>query len=240
MKKTLALAILFSIVSGCSSFTPVVDNQQHITRKFLTDSPRPTVIIAHGCDGNENPSYAEWAREINSWGYNTVVADSFQFRGYATGTICDYPTRVLPVTRAQDLVELADYVRTQPWHKGNIAVIGFSHGGSTVMNIANSDQKSINATVAYYPSCIQSFNGVFEYRPKIPIQMHLAENDDWTPVSQCYYVPESDKFLYKGATHAFDMKLPNRVYLGHTMKYDKNSDTIAKQRTKEFFSTTLK
>ena len=240
MKKTLALAILFSIVTGCSSFSPVAGYHQNITGKFLTNSPKPTVIIAHGCDGNENPSYTDWAREINSWGYNTVVSDSFRFRGHSTGTICVSPRAVMPETRSQDLAKLAEYIKEQPWHKGGIAVIGFSHGGSTVLHIANRDQKSIDAVVAYYPSCITSFTGVYNYQSKIPTQIHLAENDDWTPVSQCSYIPESEKFLYKGATHAFDMQQPDRVYLGHVMKYNKTADTLAKKRTKEFLSTTLK
>lgn len=238
MKKTLATAILLSLLVGCST-VQVLDNKPHITKQYTYTQPKPTVIIVHGCDGVDNPSYNEWAKEVHSWGYNAVVADSFKFRGYHNG-VCGNPPVVLPATRANDLIHLAEYIRTQSWHEGKIAVIGFSHGGSTVLNIANTNQNAINVSIAYYPSCHKRFSGLETYHPIIPVQVHLAGRDDWTPAKECDYLPSKEKHLYEYATHAFDMNYPNRVYLGHTMAYDKKSDTLARSRTKEFLSTTLK
>jgi dienelactone hydrolase len=138
------------------------------------------------------------------------------------------------------LIKLAGYIRTQSYHRGKIAVIGFSHGGSTVLNVANTNQNVIDASIAYYPSCHKRFSGLETYHPYIPTQVHLAGRDDWTPVSECDYLPEQEKYLYPYATHAFDMHYPDRVYLGHRMAYDSKADTLAKDRTKEFLSTTLK
>jgi dienelactone hydrolase len=237
MKKTLVSALLLSLLVGCST-VQVLDNQPHIVKQY-TANQRPTVIIVHGCDGVDNSSYDNWAKEVHDWGYNTIVADSFKFRGYPNG-VCSSPPSVMPATRANDLIHLAEYIRTQPWHSGKIAVIGFSHGGSTVLNVANIDQNVIDASIAYYPSCHKWFSGLESYHPHIPVQAHLAGRDDWTPANECNYLPSKDKYLYEYATHAFDMHYPDRVYLGHHMSYDKSSDMLAKQRTKEFLSTTLK
>lgn len=236
MKKTLALAILLSLLVGCS--TVQIETEPAITKQFLTKSPRPTVIVAHGCDGVDNVSYTEWAKEINSWGYNAVVADSFKVRNLMSG-VCVNPPMVLPETRAKDLIKLAAWIKTQPWHEGKIAVIGFSHGGSTVLNVANTKQNFIDASVAYYPSCHKKFSGLASYQPYIPVQAHLAGRDNWTPALECDYLPNEGKYLYPDATHAFDMHIPDRVYLGHHMAYNKKADTLARQRTKEFFSITL-
>jgi len=237
MKKTLALAILLSLLVGCS--TVQIETEPAVTKQFLTRTPRPTVIIAHGCDGVDNVSYTNWAKEIHSWGYNTVVADSFKVRHLTSG-VCVNPPIVLPETRARDLVKLAAWIKTEPWHQGKIAVIGFSHGGSTVLNISNTKQDFIDATVAYYPSCHKKFSSINTYDPYIPTQVHLAGRDDWTPASECDYLPNKDKHLYPDATHAFDMMIPDRVYLGHRMAYNKKADVLARQRTKEFLSTILK
>jgi dienelactone hydrolase len=237
MKKTLALAILLSLLVGCS--TVPHQTEPAITKQFLTKSPRPTVIVAHGCDGVDNVNYTNWAQEIHSWGYNTVVADSFKIRHLTSG-VCKDPVSVLPDARARDLITLAAYIKTQPWHEGKIAVIGFSHGGSTVLKISNTKQDFIDATVAYYPSCLKRFIGINTYDPYIPTQVHLAGRDDWTPASECDYLPIKDKYLYPDATHAFDMHYPDHVYLGHHMAYNKKADMLAMQRTKEFLSTTLK
>lgn len=237
MKKTLALAILLSLLVGCS--TVQIETEPAVTKQFITRTPRPTVIIAHGCDGVDNESYTNWAKEIHSWGYNTVVADSFKVR-YLTSGVCGNPPMVLPETRARDLIKLAAWIKTEPWHQGKIAVIGFSHGGSTVLNISNTKQDFIDATVAYYPSCHKKFSSINTYDPYIPTQVHLAGRDDWTPASECDYLPNKDKYLYPDATHAFDMHYPDRVYLGHHMAYNKKADMLARQRTKEFLSTILK
>jgi dienelactone hydrolase len=237
MKKTLALAILLSLLVGCS--TVQIETEPAVTKQFLTKTPRPTVIIAHGCDGVDNVSYTNWAKEIHSWGYNTVVADSFKVRHLTSG-VCGNPPVVLPETRARDLIKLAAWIKTQDFHQGKIAVIGFSHGGSTVLNISNTKQDFIDATVAYYPSCHKKFSSISTYDPYIPTQVHLAGRDSWTPASECDYLLNKDKHFYSDATHAFDMQIPDRVYLGHSMSYNKKADVLARQRTKEFLSTILK
>jgi dienelactone hydrolase len=204
--------------------------------------PRPTIIIAHGCDG-VSPAYRDWALVIRSWGYNTVLADSFQFRGH--GILCNGMDnhKVMPMVRKDDLVEIAKFLKQQPWHKGKIGAIGFSHGGSTMLAIAASKQTDIDAVVAYYPSCHRLF--VFSsltqhiFEPTIAVQVHLAEKDDWTPIADCNYLTGAEEYIYKGATHAFDMAYPPRSYGKYYLKYDEKADLLARKRTKEFFEVKL-
>ena len=236
MNKKLLPTLILSLLFGCSSVQPV--DKPAFVKEFHTNTPRPTVIIVHGCDGVDNISYTNWAKEINSWGYNTIVSDSFKVRGVNTG-VCGNPIYVMPKERTEDLIKLATYIRTQSWHEGKIAVIGFSHGGSTVLNLANTNQNVIDIAIAYYPSCHKWFAGLENYHPTIPVQVHLAERDDWTPISECEFLPSKDKYLYKNATHAFDMQYPDRTYNGHHLSYNKQADILSKERTKEFLSNQL-
>ncbi len=213
-----------------------------------TDTPRPTVIIAHGCDGNTNGSYSSWMELVSSWGYNGVMVDSFETRGYPFG-ICNRPGTISPSTRSIDVSNLAEYIRQQPYHSGKIAVIGFSHGGSTVMNIANNSTiNNIDAAVAFYPSCYDKvwfgkrydFIGLPYSNPKIPVQIHFGERDTWTPPKECTNIDQYEHYTYKNATHAFDMQLPSRTAYGYYMEYNSEADQISKVRTKQFLDKNLK
>jgi dienelactone hydrolase len=245
MKKLFFLLVI--LISGCTTISPITtgDQQAHIAKKIISDKPRPTVLIAHGCDGVSSPSsmmiYSKWAEQLDSWGYNAVIVDSYSFRGWGHMVICENPFRVMPKDRADDLLTTAEYIQTQPWHKGKIGAIGFSHGGSTVLNLASRDQKLINVAVSYYPWCGHSYNRTNNnYIAKIPLQSHLAENDDWTPVQYCDYLyHEKEAYLYKGATHSFDIDYQKRIVLSHKLQYHPQAAKLSKERVKEFLDRNL-
>lgn len=254
-----ASAVLLSLVSlvGCATPNnyyswPTKDTNFYfegvpIEGKYLyqnvSSSPRPTVIVAHGCDGAGNRSYREWVDILSSWGYNGIMIDSFSPRGYSNMEVCSRGTLVTPEMRSTDINKLISYIKSQPWHKGKIGLIGFSHGGSTAINFANSDRVSgISAAVAYYPSCYNtSFNfvGTDWKNPKIPFQVHFGEKDKWTPPEWCDNFEKYEKYYYKNATHAFDMNMPSRTIQGHFLAYDSNADRTSRMRTREFFNKHL-
>jgi dienelactone hydrolase len=240
--KTIVL-LLIVVLSGCAAVPTSLETLkvEHI------NTPRPTVIIASGCDGNKNQSYTNWMKLVSSWGYNGVMMDSFETRNYPFG-VCTKPSTVHPSVRVFDIEELANYIKQQSWHKGKIAVVGFSHGGSTIMNIANNSEiKNIDAGVAYYPSCNvkvwfgkrYDFIGRPYSNPKIPVQIHFGEKDTWTPFKECTGIDQYEHYTYKNATHAFDMQLPNRTAYGYYMEYNSEADRISKIRTKEFLDKNL-
>lgn len=252
----LASALLCSIfLWGCSTPKASLDGNEVefiIHPYFLKDSA-PTVLIAHGCDGPNGDSYRDWARQINRWGYNAILVDSFTARGISF--LCGVGAAIPWSLRAKDFMDVAVWVKSQPQHLGGVGMIGFSQGGSTALAVGNSrvleifggfatpDSYPIKALVAYYPNC--RVGGVPpEANPAIPTMMHLGEKDDWSPPSYCspqslahpFYTTHS----YPNATHAFDINLPPRKYLDYFLVYDPEADRLSRARTKDFFDKLLR
>jgi dienelactone hydrolase len=244
MKFATTLIISLFVLSGCANMQTPEDGRPPSVSGVLLhkDGPKPTVIIAHGCDGNSGSgSYRGWAIQARMWGYNAVVSDSFGPRN--VGNVCHSPMRVTPTQRANDLIEIAEYIKKQPWHTGNIVAIGFSHGGSTVLNIGSRTKPTgISAVVSFYPHCSHVFVGENVFDPQIPVQIHAGSSDDWCPpgICQIYFDnPKKEHYLYTGATHAFDMPYPPRNMYGHYMSYDGKADALSKERTKQFLKKHL-
>lgn len=251
------ISLCFTSLIGCASqptqtswFTNTtnfyfegVPIKEEYLYKRTSKSPRPTVIVVHGCDGIRSPSYKEWVDLLSSWGYNGIMLDSFSARGYFNLEVCSRGNLVTTEMRSTDLEKLTRYIKEQPWHKGKIGAVGFSHGGSTIMNFATNGRVSgIDAGVAYYPTCYnKSFNLIAtDWRnPKFPIQMHFGEKDDWALPAWCENIEKYENYYYKNATHAFDMNLPPRTVVGHFLTYNSSADRLSRKRTKEFFEKHL-
>lgn len=258
--RLLAIALM-QLCLGCATSDPVLTASGQPSEVFATYypakvQPAPTVLIAHGCSG-VTPHYTSWAMDLNSWGYNAVVVDSFRARGVST--VCDRGGLVGPSQRAADLVLAAQDVRRKPWHAGKIGAVGFSHGGGTILAVLERDRyqawasdflpenasAGIDAVVSYYPGCV-SFGGPL--RPDMPVMIHFAMQDDWTPPSSCGWSPGSTKFAdrrytvhaYPNATHAFDVAGPPRKYLTYHMAHDPVADRLSRERTREFFDRFLR
>lgn len=237
--KISSLAIALAVTNGCAINMPNTELPKNSNYKLAstnidTNTQRPTVIVAPGCDGASNSNYHSWAGRIRSWGYNTIVIDSFSHRG--NSYICNKVYDVMPKETADDILELANIIKKQPWHKGPVGVIGFSHGASTALHIASLEEKNdVDFAIAYYPSCWFTFVGRDVTKLNIPTQVHLAEKDTWAPPSQCFfYKTNVEQYLYTNATHAFDMNFPNRVVAGHYLSYNGKADSLARERTREF------
>jgi dienelactone hydrolase len=224
-----------------------------VAHTYFLKNLAPTVLIAHGCDGPNNPSYRDWARQLNSWGFNAILVDSFTARGISN--LCGVGAAIPWSLRAKDFMDLAVWVRKQPLHRGGVGVVGFSQGGSTVLALGNertlelfggfNDLKNlpIQAMVAYYPRC--QLGGVPpEANPAIPTMIHLGGKDDWTPPAYCNPQALTHRFysvyLYPNATHAFDMNLPPRKYLDYFLSYDPEADRLSRIRTKEFLEKLIR
>jgi len=246
--KRLAISLACSLlVTGCaavSGLDTAIENTVKIVQS--TSSPKPTIILAHGCDGmTARQHYYFSAKEISQWGYNVVMVDSFTKR--RTSNVCTDLTSVTPSERAGDIAKTAQWVRTQPWHTGKIGLIGYSHGGSTVLNVVgDKNNKDISAVVAYYPGCRNFFVGQDYRYGFVPLQIHVGDADTWTPPHLCNKLisgptdPSYELFVYKGATHSFDLNYGGRTMYGHYMTYDAGADKLAANRSREFFNKHLK
>jgi dienelactone hydrolase len=243
----------FSLVCGLALSVPMALAQEKLSKWidkiYTVDKPAPTIIVGHGCGGFGKHEH-DWAQQIQSWGYNAVVLDSFNPRGAFNGT-CN-KTIVMAGDRVHEVYEIAELLSKQSFHAGKIGYVGFSHGGSLALHLANDEaNNSVAASVAYYPNCnkwVKSKKGLFGDRrsfdqPKIPTTMMLAEKDDWTPIKLCLESVKGDNYevhQYPNATHGFDMNLPRRVAHGWTLWYDQEADIDSRQKTKEFFAKNLR
>jgi dienelactone hydrolase len=234
----LLIAFIILFLSGCET----LDSKKAKYLTFTTHkakSPSPTVIIAHGCDGAPNAWTEDWRRRLVSWNYNAVVVEQFNKRGFPLGTLCNRGGLIPPEERNIDIAELIDWIKTQKWHKGDVALIGMSHGGAVAIDAAINENvhPKLRASVALYPGCM-----LVRYNydnPKIPVQVHLGKQDNWTPCLSSNW-SKYESYVYENAGHSFDIDLPKRQYAGHTLWYDKEAAIISQTRIKEFLAKNLK
>ena len=112
-----------------------------------------------------------------------------------------------------------------------MAVVGYSHGGTTALHVANDPGNDlIKVALAYYPTCGKIGLEGDPYRfanPRVPTLVFHGAEDQWTRGGPCQVTlgersnrPELYTLsMYPGATHAFDMPFPDRYSHGHPMRY---------------------
>ena len=242
MMKKYSVIFLFSIICNANAFfndtikiadPPFGDEVKIEITKSTKWNASPTIIVLHGCDGLR-PHYQKWGIVINNWGYNAVFPDSFSNRG--PSNICMRPGSVSTKQRNIDVSAVAEWVSTQKWHKGKIGVIGFSHGGWTILRASNNPlTDKISAMVAYYPWCDVELG-----MPKVPVQIHIGLTDEWTPISRCTPIKNAyDFYSYENTTHSFDIDVPPRKYKSsfgeQYLEHNPVTAKQAEQRSKEFF-----
>jgi dienelactone hydrolase len=206
--------------------------------------------VLHGC-GGLSAHHHGWARRLVEWGYVAIVPDSFGPRGH--GAICSLNPQPTPSdTRAGDAWAAARHLAGLPYVRGDrIGVIGFSHGGRTVMAAVQggSSLPPFVAAVAYYPGCDERVHT----NVTIPTLMLVGDKDDWTPADACRAVvrslrrPELVSLLaYPNAYHGFDVEREGARYvrgargINHRVERDPVAAPDSITRTKAFFDQRLK
>jgi dienelactone hydrolase len=241
-----ALALLFALVSFPNAhaqgsqlvyFTnpenPEAEKIELSAHWFLASHPNGGVVIAlHGCgglysnkQGEENKLTARhqgMAELLNASGYSVLFVDSFTPRG--TKSICTMKfadRKITTNTRKQDVQAAINWLSFQPSVDPNrIALLGWSNGGSTVLNSINSfkrgvEKKTASAqgpklAVAFYPGCTPYLKLGAAYQLKIPLLILIGEKDDWTPAESCVKWAEAmptknlEVRVYPDAYHDFD------------------------------------
>jgi dienelactone hydrolase len=210
--------------------------------------PFPAVVLLHGC-GGIRPVHHHWAHTLQQWGYVALLVDSLSPRGQTN--ICDSPRSVDPqYARMPDAYAAKAYLARQPFVDGTrIAVMGWSHGGSTTLYaVDNIYLARINATpfqaaIALYPGCVLRL-----LRLNAPLLILIGEDDDWTLASRCKdMVSQSAQWgdktaysitlqVYPGAPHGFDSLIPPRSYYGHTVGRHPEAAAQAEEEAKRFLA----
>jgi dienelactone hydrolase len=158
-----------------------------VLHKPSGNGPFPAVVMLSGCEGvaGVDPlnakAQAQWVERLVGWGYVALMLDSFTPRG--PSNICDNTGSVSPDIRSHDAYAAKSYLSALPFvDPNNIGVIGWSHGGWTIMSIIDRsarDKKEspFKVAVAFYPYCHPLTD------PDTPVLVLIGRKDDWCPAS---------------------------------------------------------
>ena len=190
---------------------------------------RPAIIALHGCSGLYNnrgrfdDRYTFYAQRWNAVGWHVVAPDSLGSRGQRSLCTQTAAERTIKVAHRRD-----DVLRAAAWLTARddvdpqrIAVVGWSHGAMTALEIVDRSlwrSQPPAAIVTYYPGC-----GGWKRRalvePVAPVLMLLGEADDWTPAAPCKELAERFQsrrpdavavHVYADGHHGFDSRAPVR------------------------------
>jgi dienelactone hydrolase len=199
-------------------------------RRPDSDKPVPAIVAMHGCgglfraDGRMTARETDWADRLVRLGYAVLLPDSFNPRGFrqiCTVAGADRPIR--PRNRATDAAASAAWLARQPFvDTTRLALLGWSHGGSTVLSAADkgpgeASRASFRAAIAFYPGC-RVYAERADYAARMPLTILIGDADDWTPPEPCRELAKRANIKlieYQGAVHGFDApNTPRRTLSG--------------------------
>jgi dienelactone hydrolase len=221
-----------------------------ILTKPKDKGPFPAIVLLHGCSGlQHSKSRSElWSNRLVNWGYVTLQIDSFEPRNMSNICTDMDQLHTMGFTRAQDAYDAKDFLSKLPFvNRNRIAVLGWSHGGITVLTALIKQIKPQNrenpfkAAIAFYPYCDIYLNNL-----NAPLLILIGESDDWTPAKNCSASmppdqPEPEVILkiYPGAYHDFDWEGMDEIYKGHRLLYDPIAAQDAIIQVKNFLAKYL-
>lgn len=226
---------------------------------------QPAVVLLHGCgglygrDGQVAARYAGYLALLRSQGMHALAVDSLGGRGEKE--LCTQKIgerRVTQVQRRQDALAALAWLSAQPGvDAGRLGLLGWSHGGSTVLAATNENHAEVRRAparaafaVAFYPGCEAELKR--GYASSVRLLMLLGGSDDWTPPQPCAELakaavggaPQAE--VYPGAFHGFDSTaalrvrkdVPNGVNPGQgvTVGGDREAREKSLRRLKEFLA----
>lgn len=185
----------------------------------------PAIVLMHGCGGMYTERgqltgrHRDWAQRFSTWGFMVLLVDSFGPRGL--GPLCALKDRPIQPWKERSLdayAALAYLVARADVDRQNVFVMGWSHGGSTVMGVVRAaapgqraDGPRFKAAIAYYPGCERPLREQ-SYRPTVPLLIQHGAADDWTSAAPCVALAEKmqrqglpvEMIIYPEAHHGFD------------------------------------
>lgn len=237
-----------SVAVGSSPAGPEISGWMY---KPSGAGPFPGIVLAHTCAGVGSHTDI-WGKLLVSWGYVVVAPDSFGPRGEKS--VCGRGNVVNGNMRVADVAGAIDFLNAQPFvRKGEIGLIGHSHGGWTAVRAAQKSYglaaRGLKAAVAYYPSCQQQF----DRDVAVPLLILIGDKDDWTLAENCRKLQAAgftqpslvDVVYYPSAYHSFDSRSPDRTITvadgkQHRLAYDPVAGPDAEARAKAFFAKYLR
>jgi dienelactone hydrolase len=197
---------------------------------------RAAVIALHGCGGMYSGArsrrdqlserHAAQAEALLAAGYVVLFPDSFGSRGrHEVCTIRLGERSIRPAQRRLDaLGALAWLGRQADVDPARIALLGWSHGGSTTLAAVNAGDAQVAAfreaggappffrtAIAFYPGCTASLRDAL-WKPATSLAILIGSADDWTPAEACAKLGARgdqakwplEVTVYSDAHHGFD------------------------------------
>jgi dienelactone hydrolase len=232
------------------------DHLQGFLAKPEGDGPFPAVVALHGCDGLREAAVQSASDRLVSWGYVTLLVDSFTTRGI--DHVCTPEKYAVEesniLNRTFDAYGALLFLARQPFvDLRRVAVVGVSQGGMVTLSVAeertfelfvNPSNLAFRAAVALYPPC-----PVAGARPSMPTLILVGELDDWTPAKDCARTiarwgtagSPVQLVTYPGAYHSFDTPTlqPGRMMFGHWLEYNAEAAEDAHRRIRAFLTDHL-
>ena len=187
--------------------------------------PFPAVLVYHGCGGpypGLSEPRGEWLRQQ---GYVAIMVDSFSGRMLNEHAVCN-GYAMWGNERVRDVLASLEYERQLSYVDGSrLALLGYSHGGWTVLDtLAYGPERQftaggqapsldgVRAVSTFYPYC--EFPARFRYKWNVlkPVLSLLAADDSMVSTSACVNVFSRlkeegypiDVEVYPGVDHGFD------------------------------------
>jgi dienelactone hydrolase len=208
--------------------------------------PFPAVVAMHGCSGliqSKGKMFerdAGWAHELRNRGFITLFVDSFGSRGVAAGCAAGSDPVAKPwAERTYDSYAGLAYLQGRAdVIADRVGLIGWSHGGATVMFTVSTQGKArpshlphgdFRAAVAFYPGWCRAGWMPANWAPAMPLLVVLGGADNWTVAAPCAAITQAaakagapvETVIYPGAFHDFDGTNPLRaitLFEGSTSK----------------------
>lgn len=180
------------------------------------------IVMLHGCsglwrrDGEPTASYAFWAGHFRERGHVVLLLDSFGPRGEKE--ICTQEKRsISPATdRPRDAYAALRWLAARTdIDSGRIHLMGWSNGGTAVLNTLrpdapgrDADGPAFRSAIALYPGCADVAKRA--YRPLAPLLIQAGGADDWTPARFCTALARQAEAgtveidVHPDAHHSFD------------------------------------
>ncbi len=195
----------------------------------------PAVVALHGCGGLLDGKGAlgaqrqRYVRMLHGAGIGVLFIDSFAPRGQDSICSQQHDQRsITEVHRRLDVYGALQWLARQPGVDAQrLGVIGWSHGGQTVLASANLTEDAVQqatvrpaALVAFYPGC-SAITKAAAFRLVAPLLVMSGALDDWTPAAACRRWtaqlaatpghPVVQYIEYANSYHGFDSVAPPRV-----------------------------
>jgi len=198
--------------------------------RFSNVTGSPAIIALHGCDGlpSDRARLAyprnRYVKLFSDAGAGVLYVDSFGSRG--EGNLCAQKPALRDITesnRRLDVVGALQWLSLQPGiDSSKLGVVGWSHGGQTVLAVADAGSGPIKqarvkpaALVAFYAGC-SVYEKAYRYEVVVPLLVMSGELDNWTPAAPCQRMTQRLQaegqpvryVQYQGSYHAFDSTSP--------------------------------